>query len=66
VVARLDVNRLARDVHAREVPAHVHDLAQGLVDALAGNDRDVEGDRPVGETSALVDLRLLGAGHDVA
>ena len=66
VVARLDVDRLARDVHAGEVAAHVHDLAQSLVDALARHDGDVERDRPVGEAAALVDLGLLGARDHVA
>jgi hypothetical protein len=41
VVPRLDVDGLARDVHAGEVAAHVHDLAERLVDALARHDRDV-------------------------
>ena len=36
VVAGLDVDRLAGDVHAGEVAAHVHDLAQRLEDARAG------------------------------
>ena len=66
VVAGLDVDRLAGDVDAGEVAADVHDLAQRLVDALARHDRDVEGDRPVREAAALVDLRLLGARDHVA
>src|SRR6201999_2574172 len=61
VVARLDVDRLARDVDAGEVAAHQDDLAQRLVDALARHDRDVERDGAVGEAAALVDLGLLGA-----
>jgi hypothetical protein len=55
------VDRLARDVHAGEVAAHVHDLAERLVDALARDHRDVEGDGAVGEAAALVDLGLLRA-----
>jgi hypothetical protein len=66
VVAGLDVDRLLGDVDTREVPAHVDDLAQRLVDALAGNDRDVQRDRSVREAAALVDLGLLGTGDDVA
>ena len=49
-----------------EVAAHVDDLAQRLVDALARHDRDVERDGAVGEAAALVDLGLLRARHDVA
>ena len=66
VVAGLDVDRLARDVHAGEVAAHVHDLAQRLVDALARDHGDVERHRAVGEAAALVDLGLLGARDHVA
>ena len=66
MVAGLDVNRLARNVDSREVAAHVHDLPQGLVDALARHLGDVERDGPVGEPAALVDLGLLGARDDVA
>src|SRR5918995_3704457 len=40
VVAGLDVDRLVGDVYAGEVAAHVHDLAERLVDALARDDRD--------------------------
>ena len=42
------------------------DLAQRLVDPLAGDDGDVERDGAVREAAALVDLGLLGAGDDVA
>ncbi len=61
VVAGLDVDRLAGDVDSGEVAADQHDLAQRLVDALAGHDRDVERDRSIREAAALVDLGLLGA-----
>jgi hypothetical protein len=66
VVARLDVDRLLGDVHAGEVAAHVHDLPQCLVDALARHDGDVESHGAVGEAPALVDLGLLGARDYVA
>ena len=66
VVAGLDVDRLLGDVHPGEVLADEHDLAQGLVDALARHDRDVERDGAVREAAALVDLGLLGAADDVA
>ena len=66
VVARLDVDRLARDVDAGEVAADHDDLAQRLVDALARHLGDVERDGAVGEAAALVDLGLLGARDDVA
>ena len=66
VVAGLDVDRLARDVDAGEVAAHVDDLAQRLVDALARHHCDVERHRAVVEAAALVDLGLLGARDHVA
>ncbi len=66
VAAGLDVDRLARDVHAREVAADVDDLAQRLERALARHLRDVERDGAVREAAALVDLRLLRARDDVA
>ncbi len=66
VVARLDVDRFAGDVDAGEVAADEDDLAQRLVHALFRHHGDVEGDGPVGEAAALVDLGLLGAGDDVA
>ena len=66
VVAGLDVDRLLGDVHAGEVAAHQDDLAERLVDALSRHDGDVERDRAVREAAALLDLRLLGAGDDVA
>ena len=66
VVAGLDVDRLTGDVDAGEVAADEDDLAERLVDPLAGDDGDVERDRAVREAAALVDLGLLGAGDDVA
>ena len=54
------------DVGAGEVAADVHDLAQGLEDALARHLGDVERDRAVLEAAALVDLGLLGARDHVA
>ena len=66
VAARLDVDRLARDVDAREVAADVDDLAQRLERALARHLGDVQRDRAVREAAALVDLGLLGARDDVA
>jgi hypothetical protein len=66
VAAGLDVDRLARDVHAREVAPDVDDLAQRLQRALARHLGDVERDGAVGEAAALVDLGLLGARDDVA
>jgi hypothetical protein len=66
VVARLDVDRLACDVHAGEVAAYEHDLAQCLVNALARHDGDVERHGAVGEAPPFVDLGLLGAGDDIA
>ena len=66
VVAGLDADRFAGDVDAGEVAADEDDLAQRLVDPLFRHHGDVEGDGPVGEAAALVDLGLLGAGDDVA
>src|SRR3954452_7881486 len=68
VLAGADLDRLARDVHAREVLADVHDLAQRLERALARDDRDVERDAAAlgPGAAALVDLGLLGARDDVA
>ena len=66
VAAGLDVDRLARDVHAREVAPDVDDLAQRLERALARDLGDVQRDRAVREAAALVDLGLLGARDDVA
>ena len=66
VAAGLDVDRLARDVDAREVAPDVDDLAQRLERALARHLGDVERDGAVGEAAALVDLGLLGARDDVA
>src|SRR3954469_9171223 len=66
VAAGLDVDRLTRDVHAREVAPDVDDLAQRLERALARHLGDVERHRAVGEAAALVDLGLLRARDDVA
>src|SRR4051794_25375640 len=66
VAAGLDVDRLTRDVHAREVAPDVDDLAQRLERALARDLGDVQRHGAVGEAAALVDLGLLGARDDVA
>ena len=66
VVAGLDVDGLLGDVRAREVAAHVHDLAQRLVDALGADHGDVQRHGAVGEAATLVDLGLLGARDHVA
>ena len=68
VLARADVDRLARDVDAGEVAADVDDLAQRLERALARHHGDVEVDAVAvrADAAALVDLGLLGARDDVA
>ena len=68
VLAGADLDRLARDVGAREVAPDVDDLAQRLERALARNDGDVEEDAAaaLADAAALVDLGLLGARDDVA
>jgi hypothetical protein len=66
VAAGADVDRLARDVHAREVLADVDDLAQRLERALARHLGDVKRHRAVREAAPLVDLGLLGAADHVA
>src|SRR5204862_752540 len=66
VVTRLDVDRLLGDVDAGEVATDVDDLPQRLVDALAGDYRDVERRGAVVESAALVALRLLGPRDHVA
>src|SRR5690606_17584226 len=65
VHARQDRDGLLDDVHAREVDADFADLPQALADHVLTQVAHVQQYAAV-DAPALVDLRLLGAGHDVA